>query len=128
MPLKGFQWIKIKRIFLKTILNLKINLGNTSLMTSQAFLDSLENSSPPSNLGILLTALWWDAKDNWSKAHDLVDNLGGDDAAWIHAYLHRKEGDQWNANYWYRRAGKSMPNSSLDEEWQSLVDWFLEKG
>ena len=72
----------------------------------------------------LLKALWLDGQGDWDQAHQLVDHLGGSDAAWIHAYLHRKEGDQWNADYWYRRAGKTRPTVSLDEEWSQLVQIF----
>ena len=95
-------------------------------MTTQQFIASLEKEEQPNQFNnTLLEALWWDGKGNWTKAHQLVDSLGGEDAAWVHAYLHRKEGDQWNANYWYRRAGRSMPNQSLDEEWRALVEYFV---
>jgi hypothetical protein len=73
-----------------------------------------------------LKALWYDGKGDWTKAHDQVDQLPGKSAARVHAYLHRKEGDQWNADYWYRRAGESRPNLSLEEEWEELVGRFLE--
>ena len=74
---------------------------------------------------IYLKALWYDGQGNWNSAHELVDQLGGEKAAWIHAYLHRKEGDMWNADYWYRRAHKSRPNISLEEEWEQLVKHFI---
>lgn len=73
----------------------------------------------------ILLALWYDAKGNWDLAHDQVDHLQGKSAARIHAYLHRKEGDQWNANYWYSKAGEEVPSQSLEEEWESLVKRFL---
>lgn len=73
----------------------------------------------------ILAALWWDGKGNWNKAHDQVDHLPGKDAARVHAYLHRKEGDLWNADYWYRQAGIARPNQSLEQEWESLVRYFL---
>ncbi|SDC64198.1 hypothetical protein SAMN04488104_100323 [Algoriphagus faecimaris] len=76
----------------------------------------------------ILLSLWLDAKDNWEKAHDQVDQLEGKDAARIHAYLHRKEGDQWNADYWYRRAGEARPNMTLDEEWEYLVERYYGLG
>jgi hypothetical protein len=76
---------------------------------------------PPEGLSIYLTALWYDAKGNWDKAHELIQDIDDAKAAWIHAYLHRKEGDVWNADYWYKRAGKKRPSVSLHEEWESLV-------
>lgn len=72
----------------------------------------------------VLLALWYDAKGNWQMAHDQVDHLSGKSPARIHAYLHRKEGDLWNANYWYSKAGEKMPNQSLEEEWEDLVRRF----
>lgn len=69
-------------------------------------------------------ALYWDKAENWGKAHDLVDDLNTTDAAWIHAYLHRKEGDDSNAAYWYRRAGKDFYKGSLDQEWETLWENF----
>ena len=65
-------------------------------------------------------ALYWDYKGDWDRAHDCVDSLSGKVAAHVHAYLHRKEGDKWNAGYWYNRAGKDFPSISLEEEWQVL--------
>jgi hypothetical protein len=72
-----------------------------------------------------LLALWYDAKDDWKSAHDQVDQLSGKNAARVHAYLHRKEGDLWNADYWYSKAGEKRPNLSLEEEWEELVNRFL---
>ena len=82
-------------------------------------------NSPHPDLSVELQSLWFDFQGNWSKAHDLVDSLEGKSAARVHAYLHRKEGDQWNADYWYRRAGESRPSLSLEEEWELLVNRFL---
>ncbi len=73
----------------------------------------------------MLKSLWYDAKGDWKTAHDLVDQLPGLEAAWVHAYLHRKEGDIWNADYWYAKAKKTRPNISLEAEWESLVTYFL---
>jgi len=72
-----------------------------------------------------LLALWYDAKGDWNKAHDCVDHLNDSTACWVHAYLHRKEGDIWNADYWYRRADKKRPACSLDEEWANIVKALL---
>ena len=84
--------------------------------------NSLKQNDPPQNLPIHLKALWYDAKGNWQKAHNLIQDLNDNTAAWIHAYLHRKEGDMGNADYWYSRAGKKMPQFSLEKEWEQLVN------
>jgi Tfp pilus assembly protein PilF len=73
-----------------------------------------------------LRSLDADAAGNWNLAHELIQDDPSSDAAWIHAYLHRKEGDQWNAEYWYRRAGKPVFQGSLQDEWQQLQDHFTE--
>lgn len=89
------------------------------------FKTSLTLENPPAGLSIQLKSLWYDGKGNWRKAHDLIDQLTDQPSAWVHAYLHRKEGDSWNADYWYNRARQKRPNVSLDEEWQQLVIAFL---
>ena len=71
-----------------------------------------------------LKALYWDKNGDWEKAHSYVDDLSATDAAWVHAYLHRKEGDDSNAGYWYRRAGKEFFKGSLEEEWTILWQYF----
>ena len=73
----------------------------------------------------LLKALWLDAKGDWEGSHNIVQNIDSKDAAWVHAYLHRKEGDIWNADYWYSQAGKQRPHLTLDEEWTSLVKHII---
>jgi len=72
-------------------------------------------------------ALWWDAKQNWSRAHALVDELETSEAMAVHAYLHRKGGQGSNAEYWYQRAGHEFKRRTLDEEWQALVEGLLAK-
>ncbi len=96
-------------------------------MKLNSFKNSLQQSAPPANISPNLEALWYDGKGNWSKAHDIADGNPYPEANWVHAYLHRKEGDNWNANYWYRQAGKTMPTVSLAEEWIALVTYFLAK-
>ena len=96
-------------------------------MDLQSFKESVTEAIPPNNLQPLLLALWHDAKGDWNTAHDIADGPPGKEAAWVHAYLHRKEGDDWNANYWYRRAGRKMPACSLEEEWEMLVNHFVKK-
>ncbi|TDQ11180.1 hypothetical protein [Pedobacter metabolipauper] len=91
----------------------------------QQFKNSLKTEQVPFNLSLQLQALWYDGKGNWKTAHDLIDQESDRVSAHVHAYLHRKEGDLWNADYWYSRAGKSRPDLSLTEEWEQLVSLFL---
>lgn len=93
--------------------------------TLTQFIDSLQENEPNPTFSPMLQSLWHDGKGDWKRAHDLVDQLSGQDAAWVHAYLHRKEGDLWNADYWYARAKKNRPNISLEEEWEQLLSYFL---
>ncbi len=93
----------------------------------KSFKESLSQPAPDPQLSTILKSLWYDAKGNWEQAHSLIDQLGDRDSAWVHAYLHRKEGDIWNADYWYARAKKTRPIYSLEEEWESLVVYFIEK-
>ena len=79
----------------------------------------------PVSLPLHLKALWYDGRGAWKTAHDLIDQLSGKEPALVHAYLHRKEGDNWNADYWYSRAGKKRPDVSLEQEWEQLLDFFL---
>ncbi len=94
-------------------------------MTTTLFRQSVLNSAPPQNISIYLQALWYDAKGNWEKAHTIIQDIDDEDAAWIHAYLHRKEGDNGNAGYWYSRAGKSKPGIGLEAEWETIVSALL---
>lgn len=95
-------------------------------MDWETFKESLEQETPPSELPPLLESLWYAGKDQWDRAHDIAQEIPSADGAWIHAYLHRVEGDEWNAKYWYRRAGKKMPAYDLDREWEELVRHFLQ--
>jgi hypothetical protein len=74
--------------------------------------------------GVLL-ALWWDAKGDWERAHEIAQDVEGADGAWVHAYLHRKEGDLGNAAYWYRRAGRAAGGGDLRVEWEGIVGELL---
>ncbi len=78
--------------------------------------------APPANLPVTLAALWWDAKGEWNRAHSLVDELETREGMAVHAYLHRKEGVAWNADYWYKRAGKRFHRPTLEAEWEALVE------
>ncbi len=90
-------------------------------MDLQKFRSCLSQSEPPKNLSLAVQALWWDAKGDWDKAHACAQAQDDVDGAWVHAYLHRKEGDTNNAAYWYRCAGKALPAIPLDEEWEALA-------
>jgi len=90
----------------------------------EEFKKSLENANPIAELAPHLQALWYDAKGDWSKAHSLIDHLDDPKSSRVHAYLHRKEGDIWNADYWYRKAGKKRPELTLDQEWEQLLQLF----
>lgn len=93
----------------------------------QAFEESLSGNQPPANASVYLQSLWYDAKGDWDKAHSLIDHLSDKTACRVHAYLHRVEGDRWNANYWYTKAGETMPDVSLKEEWVMLVQRLAAK-
>ena len=89
------------------------------------FRESIKGNEPPPESSGYLKALWFDAKGNWKKAHEIIQDIDDKSAYWIHAYLHRKEGDTGNADYWYSRAGKIRPSVSLENEWDELVASFI---
>jgi hypothetical protein len=92
------------------------------------FKASLSGATPASGLAAPLAGLWWAAKGNWDEAHRIVQDDAGRDAAWVHAYLHRVEGDLGNAGYWYRQAGRPAATDSLESEWQRIVSALIEGG
>ena len=94
-------------------------------MDLQEFRKSLVNDEPPAGLGLALTALWWEAKGDWTRAHESAQEDEGRAGAWVHAYLHRKEGDLGNAGYWYGRAGKDAERGPLDHEWEAILRELL---
>jgi hypothetical protein len=94
-------------------------------MTFEEFKASLSKENPPSELNCTLQALWQDAKGDWDTAHRLAQSVDSTDGAWVHAYLHRKEGDLSNASYWYSRANQKMSQQSLTEEWAQIVQTLL---
>ena len=96
-------------------------------MNHQTFLKSLELSEPPAGISLVLQALWHDAQENWEEAHRLIQDEPGILPGRIHAYLHRKEGDQFNAGYWYRKAGVNPFSGSFQAEWEMLVETCLGK-
>ena len=94
-------------------------------MTLAEFRASLAAPEPPAGLKPALAALWRDGKGDWDGAHELAQADEGGDGDWVHAYLHRKEGDAGNAAYWYRRAGKPVARAPLDEEWAAIAEALL---
>ncbi len=89
-------------------------------MNVDDFKASLAEEQPPAGLSAPLAALWWDAKGDWTRAHALVDELETKDGMAVHAYLHRKEGNATNADYWYARAGREFYRPALEAEWEAL--------
>jgi hypothetical protein len=87
-----------------------------------AYIGSLDGAAPPPDLSAPLAALWWAAKGDWDQAHRIVQDESSREAAWVHAYLHRVEGDLGNAGYWYRQAGQPVATDSLEAEWQRIAD------
>jgi hypothetical protein len=90
-------------------------------MTPAAFKRTLSQRVPPKAESPVLAALWWAKKGNWDKAHRIVMDEHGRDAAWVHAYLHRVEGDDGNARYWYAQARRRVAKGALDAEWDAIV-------
>jgi len=93
----------------------------TNEMTVEDFRQSLTAADPPAGLTHALAGLWWDGKGDWKQAHEPAQQDEGVEGSWVHAYLHRKEGDSDNAAYWYSRAGKPFCKESLDAEWLGIV-------
>jgi hypothetical protein len=95
-------------------------------MSPSAFNRTLSDNKPPAGLSPALTALWWAGKDAWDRAHKIVMNDEGADCAWVHAYLHRVEGDLDNAGYWYRQARRAKASGDLKTEWKAIAAALLE--
>ncbi len=94
-------------------------------MTVDEFRATLAADAPPPHLGRPLVALWHDAKGDWDTAHRVAQDVDDECGAWVHAYLHRKEGDASNAAYWYRRAGRPIARVALDKEWEHIAAALL---
>lgn len=97
-------------------------------MTPHAFHLTLSHVAPPRELDAPVAALWWARKGNWHKAHRLVMDETSREAAWVHAHLHRVEGDIDNAHYWYRQARRAPADGDLEAEWDAIVAALLEGG
>lgn len=96
-------------------------------MTLSELRTSLAAPDPPTGLPDEILALWYDARGDWAQAHEIVQHLSTPAAAWVHAYLHRKEGDQGNARYWYHRADQPVFNGTLDAEWDHIAGVLLDQ-
>jgi hypothetical protein len=97
------------------------------MITFEEFLEMKDSGSIQEDIPPLLQALLLDASGDWDSAHRIVQNELGKDGSWVHAYLHRVEGDSGNAGYWYRSAGKKAPDLSLTEEWEYIAMALLKK-
>ena len=95
-------------------------------MTVEEFRQTLAAGDPP-DVPPLLEALWHDAKGRWDQAHRIAQDGSGPDGAWVHAYLHRKEGDLSNARYWYRHAGRPEAADPLELEWTRIATALLDR-
>jgi len=96
------------------------------MTTIESFRDSVSGAAPPVDVSPALQALWWLRKGEWSKAHEVCQGHEGDkDCDWVHAHLHREEGDLSNAGYWYRHAGKPVATCSLQQEWDQVAGALL---
>jgi hypothetical protein len=95
------------------------------MMTLDALTRTLKDSTPPAGLSDALTALWHDARGDWHNAHRIAQDVDDATGAWVHAYLHRKEGDLGNAGYWYRRADQPIADDDLESEWRRIVTALL---
>lgn len=91
-------------------------------MNPKSFRSTTLSATPPTGISTPLEALWFDARGNWKRAHEIIQDESGEAAAWVHAYLHRKEGDLDNAAYWYRRARRRVAAGDLDAEWDMIVE------
>ena len=90
------------------------------------FQNTLAFNFPHKDWPVALKSLWYEAKGDWEASHSIAQDMHSELGSWIHAYLHRKEGDEWNAGYWYRQANRPFPNLTLDEELKELVEFVLD--
>jgi hypothetical protein len=90
-------------------------------MKFEEFKSSMSHPLPPADITSSLAALWYAGKGDWEQAHTIAQDIPTREGSWVHAYLHRVEGDEWNANYWYNRAGRTMPATTLEQEWEDIT-------
>lgn len=98
------------------------------MVTAAAFRASLTDAAPPQGISASLVALWWAAKGDWDEAHAIAQDDASAEGSWVHAHLHRVEGDLGNASYWYRRAGQLVATDALEAEWERIVATLLSGG
>ena len=96
------------------------------MITIDEFVAAASRGDLPGGLSSPLQALWHEVRGDWKRAHEIVQGESSSEAAWVHAYLHRREGDQSNAGYWYRRAQRQISTASLEDEWRTIVASFIE--
>jgi hypothetical protein len=106
--------------------NRSVLSGEEKRMTLKDFKETLKDQQPP-KVAVLLKALWYDANGDWEKAHHLAQDVNTPDGSWVHAYLHRKEDDPFNAQYWYNRADRKMPDYALEKEWAEIAEDLINK-
>ena len=94
-------------------------------MTLDDLKATLSSPTPPADLAPALLALWHDGRGDWEQAHRVAQDIDTAEGSWVHAYLHRKEGDPGNAAYWYRRAARPVASGALDVEWDQIVTALL---
>lgn len=99
----------------------------TDTWTAEKLAESTQQPTPPAGLAPLVEALWWEAKGDWTRAHEIAQDIHNRDAAWVHAYLHRREGDQGNAGYWYRNAHRPVSTLPFEDEWREIASALLAK-
>ncbi len=100
--------------------------GPAGPVSREGFRAALKREVPPPGWSPPFRSLWWEARGNWEAAHDIAQELPGSWGYWMHAYLHRKEGDLWNAGYWYKKAGVAQRRDSLDAEFEDLLEALLD--
>jgi hypothetical protein len=96
------------------------------MITTKEFVASASRGDLPDGLSSPLEALWHEVRGEWQRAHEIVQAESSVEAAWVHAYLHRKEGDLANAGYWYRRAKRQIPAAEVEDEWRAIVATFID--
>lgn len=95
-----------------------------TIMTYDEFRASLAFNTPP-EMPPLIAALWHLDKGDWHRSHEIAQEIDSRDGSWVHAHLHRVEGDIGNADYWYRRAGKTRPEAPLENERAEMIKALL---
>jgi hypothetical protein len=100
-------------------------VGEEDTMNFTEFMTCLNSAKPPDGIPETLASLWWDKKGQWDRAHSIAQDIPTVQGSAVHAYLHREEGVLWNADYWYRRAGRKRPDISLEQEWEQLAQEML---